>query len=77
LIPVPASDQFIARLKAGVKKAGYSNRSQFIRDAIIEKLDRSGIKLPAGLAKPPIRGRRTRTAKPKAKRAVTTTKRRK
>jgi Arc/MetJ-type ribon-helix-helix transcriptional regulator len=43
LIPVPANEQFIRQLTRGVRAAGYSNRSQFIREAIVEKLSRLGI----------------------------------
>jgi hypothetical protein len=65
LIPVPAKEQFIQRLNAGVRKAGYSNRSQFIRDAIIEKLQHHGVKLPGNLAEPPARTWQRKAEKPK------------
>jgi hypothetical protein len=55
LIPIPASADFIKELNKGFKKAGYSNRSLFIRDAIIEKLNGQGIKVPAELALAPDR----------------------
>ena len=55
LIPIPASAGFIKELNAGFKKAGYDNRSQFIRDAILEKLARKGIKIPESLALAPDR----------------------
>lgn len=58
LIPVPASDDFIEELNKGFKLAGYSNRSQFIRDAIIEKLKGLGVKVPPALANPPDRLRK-------------------
>jgi hypothetical protein len=67
LIPVPASDQFILRLKTGIKKAGFTNRSQFIRDAVVEKLERHGIKVPASMASPPQRAGRVKPMKPKGK----------
>ena len=46
LIPIPANEKFIKELNDGFRKAGYSNRSQFIRDAIVEKLSRMGIEIP-------------------------------
>lgn len=66
LIPVPAKEQFIQRLNAGVRKAGYSNRSQFIRDAIVEKLQNHGVKLPGNLSSPPARTWQNKVVKPKA-----------
>ena len=66
LIPVPAKEQFINRLNSGVKRAGYSNRSQFIRDAIVEKLENHGVKLPGNLAEPPARTWQRKSSKPKA-----------
>jgi len=75
LIPVPAKEQFIQRLNSGVRRAGYANRSQFIRDAIVEKLQSHGVKLPGNLAEPPARTwqrkpvkARQPATKPKAKR---------
>lgn len=67
LIPVPASEDFIKELNSGFKRAGYDNRSQFIRDAILEKLERMGINIPKSLALAPDRlgkGGRNRTAYP-------------
>ncbi|MEI8288793.1 MAG: ribbon-helix-helix domain-containing protein [Verrucomicrobiota bacterium] len=55
LIPIPASEDFIKELNSGFKKAGYDNRSQFIRDAILEKLARLGIDVPEKLALAPDR----------------------
>jgi hypothetical protein len=52
LIPVPASEQFIRELHHALRKAGFSNRSQFIRDAIVEKLGRLGLVIRPGLAVP-------------------------
>ena len=52
LLTIPASEDFIAVIDENLFKAGYSNRSQFIRDAILEKLGRVGIPLPAGLHLP-------------------------
>jgi hypothetical protein len=55
LLTLPASEQFIRDIDSNLLVTGYSNRSQFIRDAIIEKLLLSGIKLPKELALSPSR----------------------
>ena len=55
LIPFPASEKFIHELNQGFRRTGYSNRSQFIRDAIIEKLNRMGIETAPQLAAAPDR----------------------
>ena len=64
MLPIAAKEEFIAELDANLAKAGYSNRSQFIRDAIIEKLAEAGIKIPRelGLAPPKVRAGRSRYA---------------
>ncbi|MGB7767371.1 MAG: ribbon-helix-helix domain-containing protein [Verrucomicrobiia bacterium] len=48
-------EKFLRELDAGLAQAGYRNRSQFIRDAIVEKLTRAGIAMPKDLALPPHR----------------------
>jgi hypothetical protein len=75
LIPIPANEKFIKELNDGFRKAGYSNRSQFIRDAIVEKLSRMGIEIPREFAVAPDRigkgGRQSVPAgKPAAKKAA-------
>ena len=55
LLPIAVDEKFLRELDAGLAQAGYRNRSQFIRDAIIEKLKRAGVSLPAELALPPHR----------------------
>jgi hypothetical protein len=55
LLPIAVDENFLRELDAGLARAGYRNRSQFIRDAIIEKLKRAGISMPAELALPPNR----------------------
>jgi hypothetical protein len=55
MLPVMVSEDFIRTLDGGLPQAGYSNRSQFIRDAIIEKLTRAGIAMPKALALSPSR----------------------
>ena len=46
LIPVPVSRQFAEKLAIELPRLGYSNRSEFIREAIVEKLQKAGIKVP-------------------------------
>jgi hypothetical protein len=68
LIPIPANEKFIKELNDGFRKAGYSNRSQFIRDAIVEKLSRMGIEIPREFAVAPDRiGKGGRQSAPPAK----------
>jgi hypothetical protein len=55
LLPIAVDEKFLRELDAGLVSAGYRNRSQFIRDAIIEKLLRANISLPKDLALPPHR----------------------
>jgi hypothetical protein len=55
LLPIAVDEKFLRELDAGLPGAGYQNRSQFIRDAIMEKLMRAGIALPKELALPPNR----------------------
>lgn len=55
LLPIAVDEKFLRELDAGLAQAGYRNRSQFIRDAIIEKLTRAGIAMPRELALPPHR----------------------
>lgn len=55
LLPIAVDEKFLRELDAGLSKAGYRNRSQFIRDAIVEKLTRVGVTLSKELALPPHR----------------------
>jgi hypothetical protein len=55
LLPIPVDEKFLRELDAGLAQTGYRNRSQFIRDAIIEKLERADIPLSKDLALPPHR----------------------
>ena len=55
LLPIAVDEKFLRELDAGLAQAGYRNRSQFIRDAIVEKLTRAGIIMPKELALPPHR----------------------
>ena len=55
LLPIAVDEKFLRELDAGLAQAGYRNRSQFVRDAIVEKLTRAGIAMPRELALPPRR----------------------
>jgi hypothetical protein len=55
LLPFAVDEKFIQMLDAGLAQAGYRNRSQFIRDAIIEKLGRANVSMSPELALPPHR----------------------
>ena len=55
LLPIAVDEKFLRELDAGLAQAGYRNRSQFVRDAIVEKLTRAGIAMPKELALPPHR----------------------
>lgn len=57
LIPVPMSAEYIRLIHAGMKRMNYTNRSDFIRDAIREKLDRGGFNVPPDVAGPPQRAK--------------------
>lgn len=48
LVNFPASEEFITGLDEALPVMGYSNRSEFIRDAVAEKLRAMGIELPVG-----------------------------
>ena len=63
LMPIPVDEQFLKELDAGLTRAGYRNRSQFVRDAIVEKLKRAGITLPTDLSLPPQRTGKSAAAK--------------
>jgi len=54
-LTVPASGNFITELDKNLSAVGYSNRSQFIRDALIEKMARAGVEIPKELALAPDR----------------------
>jgi len=62
LLPIAVDEKFLRELDASLGAAGYRNRSQFIRDAILEKLSRADISLSPELALPPGRLRKGRGA---------------
>jgi len=55
LIAFPVKSNFEEALENGLRKKRVSNKSQFIRDAIYEKLGRLGISIPAELKESPPR----------------------
>ena len=58
LLTIPADVEFIAELDQNLRGIGYSNRSQFVRDAIREKLAREGITIKEEMTLPPARDAR-------------------
>lgn len=55
LISVPMNEKFIEQIDAALHKVGYSDRSSFIRDAIVEKLHAGGVPIPVELSLAPSR----------------------
>lgn len=55
LVPVPINEELLRDLDNGLRKLAYSNRSQFVRDAIHEKLTKLGFRIPRMLAQAPDR----------------------
>ena len=51
------SREFVALLSEKLPALGYPNRSQFIREAIVEKLVADGVHVPANLQHAPTRVR--------------------
>ena len=49
LLNFPVTEDFVAKINAGVAKSGAGDRSKFIRDAIREKLEKMGIEVPVSL----------------------------
>jgi len=68
LVPVPMSPKFVAALQEKLIKLGKSNRADFIRDAILEKLKNEGEPIDPAIAAAPSRagkgGRPTHAPKP-------------
>ncbi len=58
-------DEFLAQIDGQLTKAGYPDRSSFIRDAVYEKLRKLGYSLPPSMKTPPSRaGKGGRRKKP-------------
>jgi len=55
LLNLSMSEGFIRELDAGLEELGISNRSDFIRQAIAEKLQRLGIEVPREMVTAPAR----------------------
>jgi Arc/MetJ-type ribon-helix-helix transcriptional regulator len=71
-MPIPVNVAFLRELDSALKAIHVSNRSEFVRQAILEKLSREGRSIKADLAKAPSRqgkGGRRPKAKAKAKSA--------
>jgi hypothetical protein len=55
LIAFPVDAEFERSLEKCLRAHGITNKSQFIRDAIYEKLSRLGMEVPAALKEAPVR----------------------
>lgn len=55
LVNVPMNDKFIEAINDAVKQFNYDDRSKFIREAIAEKLERLGKKVPRSFTAAPLR----------------------
>jgi metal-responsive CopG/Arc/MetJ family transcriptional regulator len=66
-------EDFIDRMDAALTALKVQNRSQFIRDAIQEKLSRMGVKLPRELALPSYRYGRTSSRQEKSAKHISST----
>lgn len=62
LVPVPMTQEFIDTIDAALPRLGYSDRAKFIRDAVYEKLNRMGQRVPVELSIAP--GRTAKGPKP-------------
>jgi len=61
LVAISMHEKFIETIDAALPSMGYSNRSNFIRAAIVEKLHAAGIKAPLALSLAPSRRQRRRS----------------
>ena len=48
-------EEFVAEIEASLAKMGYADRSAFIREAVYEKMERMGIKIPREYHVAPLR----------------------
>ena len=55
LISISMNEKFIEKMDSTLFKMGYSDRSSFIRAAIVEKLQAAGVKVPRVLSLAPSR----------------------
>lgn len=71
MLPIPASQEFIDCLDGAIRQLGYVSRSQFIRDAVFEKLKNQGVSMDRELALAPSRiGKGGRPRKAAVKKAA-------
>lgn len=68
LISVPVNEEFLKNIDAAIPKVGYSDRSSFIRDAIVEKFHKEGVKISIELSLAP--SRTGKAGRPRVKRAT-------
>ena len=72
LVALSMNEKFIEKIDAALPCMGYSDRSSFIRDAIIEKLHTGGVRVSPALGLAPSRiGKGGRSRKPKPNDPVT------
>ena len=70
LVTVPMSEDFINLINEAVVRFNYGDRAKLIREAITEKLERLGLKVPKEIViTPPRIGKGGRPSKAAAKRA--------
>ena len=55
LLTLPADEKFIAAVDVALRRCGYGNRSQFVREAIVEKLATLNVHVPRQIAAAPSR----------------------
>lgn len=68
LLTVPANEDFITLINEAVVRFNYDDRAKFIREAVTEKLERLGLKVPKELVvTPPRIGKAGRPPKAAAK----------
>jgi Arc/MetJ-type ribon-helix-helix transcriptional regulator len=74
LISVPMNEKFIDAVDKALPKVGFSDRSSFIRAAIVEKLTKAGVKISVELSLAPSRTGKGGRPPLKAKKVVGTKK---
>jgi Arc/MetJ-type ribon-helix-helix transcriptional regulator len=76
LISVPVNEKFLEAVDKALPKVGFSDRSSFIRAAIVQKLTQAGVKISVELSlapsrtgkggRPPLKARKVVGTKKKA-----------
>lgn len=67
LLNFPVKEEFLEEIDRAISSSRFSNRSEFIRQAILEKLQEMGISIPEAMASAPSRSGKvesTSTRKP-------------